>query len=416
VKYTDIIRFSFQNLTHKKLRSWLTILGIVIGVASVVALVSIGEGAQAQIQSRLSGFGADIITVSPGFSRSEGRGFGFGGGGFGGGGGSSSKNLTQSDLRIVKTTSGILYADGIVSQRAEISYAGQFATFSINGVDTSVWKYMETTALASGRYLNPGDSNVVVIGNGVATTFTQQPITINRIITIQGINFKVIGILQASGVPGGADSTIYMPIQNAIQIFSLPQNKLSSISVKAADASQVQNISDDIAQRLRITRHVTANTQDFTVSNSLSTQTQISSITSTLTLFLAAIASISLLVGGIGISNTMFTSVIERTKQIGILKSLGATDGEIMKIFLTESGLIGLLGGIAGAVIGVIASFVISEIGIRLIGGGATSTTVIKPDLIFIAIGFSFIIGALSGVFPARRAARLQPVEALRYE
>ncbi len=413
MKYTDIVRFSLSNITHKKLRSWLTILGIVIGVASVVALVSIGEGAQASITSRLGGLGADMITVSSGFSRTGRGGFGFGGGGFGEGG-ATTKNLTESDVMIIKSTAGVLYVDGIASGRGELSYGGEFTTISVQGVDTNVWKNMITTGLASGRYLATGDTNVIVIGSNVASMF-KTPLTINRMVSIEGANFKIVGILQSSGGFGGSDSTVFMPVQNARQIFNLPLNKISSISIKVNDASMAINISDAITQRLIITRHDTANTQDFTVTSSAAAQQQVSSITGTLTLFLAAIASISLLVGGIGISNTMFTSVLERTRQIGILKSLGATDNEVMKIFLTESGLIGLIGGITGAVIGIAASFVITEIGIRIIGNAGT-VTVISPQLVAAAIGFSFIIGALSGVFPARRAARLQPVEALRYE
>jgi putative ABC transport system permease protein len=415
MKYSDIVRFSFQNLTHKKLRSWLTILGIVIGVASFVALVSIGEGATSQITSRLGGLGADTITVSAGFSRAAtDRGFEFGGGGSS----ATSKNITESDARIIKTTPGVLYVDGTVSERADMTYVGQTASVNVQGVDTSVWRYMMTTTLSSGRYLTTGDANVIVIGSNVATLF-KQAVTLNSIVSIDGVSFKVVGVLAATqniGPGGGGDSGVYMPIQTARQIFDLDSVKLSSISVKVSDATQIQTVAGDIEQRLLVTRRVTNSTKDFTVTTAAALQSQISSVSSTLTLFLAAISTISLLVGGIGISNTMFTSVIERTKQIGILKSLGMTDGEIMKVFLTESGLLGLIGGLVGAVIGVVASFGISELGLRLLGGGVSSIASINISIILFGVAFSFVIGALSGVFPARRAAKLQPVEALRYE
>jgi len=179
---------------------------------------------------------------------------------------------------------------------------------------------------------------------------------------------------------------------------------------------------NQLTTNLMLIRHVTNSTRDFTVSSSLSAQQSISSISSTITYFLGGIASISLLVGGIGIANTMFMSVVERTRQIGVLKSLGTTNNEVMKIFLTEAGLIGLIGGIIGAIFGIIMSGLIS-----LLGGGnflsfgpRNSTqgfqTVVTPQVIILVIGFSLFIGAVSGLFPARRAAKLEPVEALRYE
>ena len=413
VKTYDILRFGFNSLTQRKLRSWLTVLGIIIGVASVVALISIGEGAQAQVQSRLSGLGADIITITPGRARAT------GGGGFGGFGGGvsagTSGNLTEDDVRVIKTTQGILYVNGIVSGRSEISYLSESSSVSIQGVDTSVWRFMETTGLASGRYLNPGDTNVVVLGNRIANQLFKQPLTINKQITIEGKTFKVVGILQSAGGFGQQDSAIYMPKEMARQVLDTNSKTLSSISIKVADSSQVQTIANQTQDKLRVTRHVQGDRQDFTVSTSQAIQSQISSVTATFTLFLAAIAGISLLVGAIGISNTMFTSVMERTRQIGILKSLGSTDREIMKIFLVEAGLIGLFGGILGVLFGITAAGIISELGVR-IGFQGAFTTVVRPELIIFAILFSTIVGALSGLLPAKRAAGLEPVEALRYE
>ena len=412
VKAYDIFRFAFNSLTQRKLRSWLTVLGIIIGVASVVALISIGEGAQAQVQSRLGGLGADVFTISPGFQRATGGG-GFGG--FGGGGAQTSGNLTEDDVRVVKTTQGILYVNGIVSGRGEISYLSESSSVSIQGVDTSVWRFMETTQIESGRYLNPGDTNVIVIGNRIANQLFKQPLTLNRQITIEGRAFKVVGILQSSGGFGQQDSTIYMPKEMAREILDVNIKKVSSISVKVADSSQVQEIANQTQDKLKITRHVQGSRQDFTVSTSQALQSQISSVTATFTLFLAAIAGISLLVGAIGISNSMFTSVMERTRQIGILKSLGATDREIMKIFLTEASLIGLFGGILGVLFGITAAGLLSEVGIR-IGFQGAFTAVVRPELVIFVILFSVIVGALSGLLPAKRAAGMEPVEALRYE
>ncbi|MBU5537178.1 MAG: ABC transporter permease [Candidatus Aenigmatarchaeota archaeon] len=416
MKLGDIIKLSMNSITHRRLRSWLTILGIVIGVAAVVALVSIGQGMQARVTEQLSGLGADLITVSPGFSRAEAGGFRFRVGVFGGFG--ARGNLTESDMRIIKTTPGVLYVNGIVSGRADISYLGQSASVNIQGVDTSVWRFMETVKLESGRYLSVGDSNVVVIGNRVANDMFKQPITLNRQIQIDGRNFRVVGILSSSGFIGQQDSSVFMPRDIARKILDLNSNRLSSISIKAADSSIAQDVAAQIESRLMMARHVTKDTQDFTVSTAQAIQEQVSSITQTITLFLGSIAAISLLVGGIGIANTMFTSVMERTRQIGVLKALGMTNFEVMKIFLIESALMGLFGGIAGVLLGFLVSVGISELGIRFFGPGAGGgiTTVITPELVLFAIGFSVFIGIMSGLLPARRAANLQPVEALRYE
>jgi putative ABC transport system permease protein len=426
MRLNDIIKLSMNSLSHRGLRSWLTILGIVIGVAAVVSIISIGLGTQQIISSQLGGLGADIITISSGFERAF-------GGGFGGPGGpgrereqatTTTQNLTTKDVQIIKSVSGVQFVNGIISDRLDVSYLGQSASVSVQGVDPLAWREITTSELESGRYLTPSDENAIVIGNRVAEDMFKKPLVLNTQISIEGKTFSVVGILKASGSfggGGGSDNTIFMPISAARTIVEdMGTNQFSSIQAKVADAELVNETMTSIEEKLMLSRHQTASTKDFTITSSQAMQETISSVMSTMNLFLTGIAAISLLVGAIGIANTMFMSVMERTRQIGTLKALGATNFEVMKLFVFESAMIGFMGGLIGIFLGFIAAGTISELGIRMIGTGmrgmGESMAVITPELILFSIGFSVVIGALSGLLPARRAASLQPVEALRYE
>lgn len=396
------------------MRSWLTIIGIVIGVDAIVAIISIGDGLQASVQKSLGSLGADLITVSPGYSRATGTGPGQGPQG----GGVSTVNLTDKDLNVIKQVSGVILVNGIVSGRSDMILGNEKTSVSISGVDISVWRSIVTTELESGRYLQPGDSNAVVIGYSLAHNVFLQPITQNRPVTIGGKTFKVVGIFAQSGGFGGTDNAVYMPADSARDVITstVERNHFTSITVKIADQNLADIVKADIEQKLMMSRHVNSRTRDFTVTAFASIQQQISSVTQAITLFLGAIAAVSLLVGAVGIANTMFMSVMERTRQIGLLKSLGATDNEVMKLFLIESGLFGVVGGVIGVTTGILISVLISSIGLQMMGPGGTMSTVVSPQLIIFALAFSIIVGVLSGVMPARTAAKMNPVDALRFE
>src|SRR3989338_1264444 len=329
MKFRKSFKLALNILLHSKLRSWLTIIGIVIGVAAIVAIVSIGEGAQVNVQERLSGLGADLITVSPGFERASG---GFRGG-FGGGihsmesssTTSKAKNLTNKDLQIIKSIEGVGFVNGVVSGRADVFYLAESASVSVQGVDPLAWRNIATTELDSGRYLNAGDTNVVVIGSRVAKSTFKQPLVLNRAVTIEGRLFKVVGILKEAGSGGGDDNRIIMPIEQARSVLeNVGNEKFDSIVIKASDINFVDQIVSDADSKLMLSRHVTAKTKDYSVTSSKATQERIQSVTETFTIFLGAIAAVSLLVGAVGIANTMFTSVLEKTKEIGIMKAIGA--------------------------------------------------------------------------------------------
>ncbi|MCH8329684.1 MAG: ABC transporter permease [Nanoarchaeota archaeon] len=420
MKLQKSFKLALNILLHSKLRSWLTILGIVIGVAAIVAIVSIGEGAKVSVQERLSGLGADLITISPGFDRASG---GFRGG-FGRHGGSSetptlsseSKNLTKRDIQAIKSIDGIKYIDGVISGSADIFYLAESSSGTINGVDPLAWRNIVTTELEAGRYLNPSDKNVIVIGNRIAKSTFKQPLTLNRAVTIEDRLFKVVGILKESGGFGGDDNRIFMPIDTARDILEdVGKEKFDSIVVKVDNPDLVDTVLEQIETKLMISRHVTERNKDFSITSSKATQERIQDITQTFTIFLAAIAAVSLLVGAVGIANTMFTSVLEKTKEIGVMKAIGARNFDIMVIFLINSGMVGLVGGILGIGLGSAISSILPNV-LSGFGPGGQLKTVIPISLLISALLISIVIGMIAGIIPAYSASKLKPVDALRYE
>lgn len=420
-------QLALNILIHSPLRSWLTIIGIVIGIAAVVSIVSISLGAQKQLQDRLGSLGADVITVSPGFSRAAGAMGGFRMEGFGGDRGSSSggKNLTSKDILVLKSISNVKYVMGQISGQEDMTFLSKTASVSIRGVDASVWKDITTEKIGSGRFLTQGDSLAVVLGGNTKSVFGADT-PINSKIIINGKSFNVAGILQSStGMGGGERVTVYMPIETArVVLDRAGQEDLDSISVKISDVS----LSDDtvalITDKLMMSRGIlNAKKQDFSVSSPTSMQETISQTMNTMGLFLGAIAAISLLVGGIGIANTMFTSVLEKTKEIGIMKAIGTKNQDILAIFLLNSGMIGFVGGMGGVILGVFCSGLIGYLGSSTSAteggmglGRIFGSTAVTPQLLIFALAFSVIIGMIAGAIPAYRASKLNPVDALRYE
>lgn len=424
MKIRTSLKIALNIIIHSKIRSWLTVIGIVIGIAAIVSIISIGQGAQKTLEANLNTLSADMITINSGFSRASGASAGFHGGDFGGpsGGGESRtsqgptpKNLTYRDVIVLKSVPNVAYVMGIVSGSVDtVSYLGKSSRGSIMGVDPAVWRDMTSTELASGRYLIQGDVNCVVIGGRIASsTFTN--LQVNRQISIAGKSFKIIGILKESG--GSDDSRIIMPIENAVTILANKDKKtFDSIQIKIKDISLTDDTVAQITSKLMMSHGILqASKQDFSITTLKSMQERIGSALSTMSLFLSAIAAISLIVGAIGIMNTMFTSVLERTKEIGILKALGSRNKDILMIFLFNSGIIGLVGGILGIILGVVASTLISSAAGISLGRFALSTYV-SPTLVIGVFAISMFIGLVAGAIPAYRASRLRPVDALRFE
>ncbi|MFH1211269.1 MAG: ABC transporter permease [archaeon] len=423
MRVSKSVKLAYNILSHSKLRSWLSIVGIVIGVASVIAIMSLGTGMQLALEQRLGTLGADVITISPGFSRASG-----GQAGFrirddtGGSTGTTVQNLTNKEVQALKLVPNIAYIQGVVSKRADIGYLDETTTSTVKGVDTKVWKDMETTGLEAGRYLSQGDKNVAVIGYNVATERFKQDIPLNRQITIEGKPFRVVGILKASeglGIGGQTSSTVYIPIETArTTLEDVGTKEFTSIEIRVKDTNLIDDTLTQIESRLMLVRAVNERTKDFSVTSVKALQETIASTLSTMTLFLSAIAAISLLVGAVGIANTMFTTVLEKTKEIGIMKSIGAKNRDVLLMFLFNSGMVGLAGGILGGLIGIGASYLMSRFILSGLDLGRVSlgSAVVNPQTLALVLGLSLFIGIMAGIIPAYRASKMNPVDALRYE
>jgi len=419
------LQLSFNMLIHSKLRSYLTIIGIVIGIGAVVSILAVSQGAQRHLEEQLSSLGAGTLTISPGFSRAMGSGGGFrtGGGlpteGFRGRdqttSSSTQKNLTIKDIIVIKGVSNVKSVMGVVSGRVSVDYLGKSASVSIQGVDTEVWKDFTNIELYSGRYLTKGDLNSIVVGNRVANSIFKDGMQINRQVTIEGKTFKIVGILKASG---SDDSTIFMPIAMAREVLEdVGEDEFGSISIKVYDVELTESTIEEVERKLMLSRGILQEKdKDFSISNPAAMQETITSSISSISLFLAAIAAISLIVGAVGIANTMFTSVLEKTKEIGIMKAIGAQNKDILLIFLFNSGLLGLIGGIGGIILGVIGAGYIGGLAGGSIGRISFSSTYFSPTLIIGAFLISIVVGMVAGAIPAYRASKLKPVDALRYE
>jgi putative ABC transport system permease protein len=399
---------------HSKLRSWLTILGIVIGVGAVVGIMSIGGGMQERMSDQLGGLGGDLLTLRVGYSRGASM-FGpsdrDGGGAFGTGATATDEEpvLDRTDIQALKSIPDIELIDTRISGTVEVSYFGKSGTVSLTGVDQAVWSRITTSEIKEGRMLDAADQNVVVIGARLAESYFDKPIGINQMITIESNVFRVVGILDEES------NSIYMPIQMAYQVLEDSENGVyDSIIIKIKDEEQLDAVMAKIEDKLMMVRHVTDKTQDFSLISSKQMQETRSAMMSTMNTFLLAIAAVSLIVGAVGIANTMFTSVLEKTKEIGIMKAIGARNKDIMRIFLLHAALIGLVGGVLGIFFGALLSgalpALMGETG--MLRGG----TFVALNSVIIALSVSVGIGVISGIIPAYRASKLKPVDALRYE
>jgi putative ABC transport system permease protein len=406
-RWTSFLATVWLGLSTHKLRSFLTMLGIVIGVGAVIILMSIGKGATAQILANIQSMGSDLITVRPGASM------------FGGVRSGVSATLTMEDAEAIAEQ--VPYISAVApsySSNLQLVVSGENTNAQVTGTSPE-YMSMNNLALASGAFFTEYEyqqgAKVAVLGANVAQTLFPNSDPIGQQMRMGGNIVRVIGVLESKEViMGGPDDAVFIPLTAMQQMVAQPRTAqgeqvVSSISLTVTDEKQTDNVVADITSLLR-TRHRLAPSadDDFSVLSIQEIANTISQATSTMTLLLGAIAAISLLVGGIGVMNIMLVSVLERTREIGIRKALGAREHDIWIQFLIEAAFLTLVGGIIGVIIGWLVSYFISSLGLM--------TTVVTPDIVIMAVSVSVGIGLFFGFYPAWNASRLNPIEALRSE
>jgi putative ABC transport system permease protein len=410
---SENFKIALRALRANKLRSILTMLGIVIGVATVVALLSIGKGATASITSSIQNSGSNLLTVSPGRAQ------------FGPAGEGASRqqsHLYYTDYELLQK----ILMDKVTSiapsyQSAYVVKSGdQSIDVGVTGV-TQDYQTVRSYEVADGRFIMDGDNKsqamVAVLGSQTATDLFGGLSPVGKTIAINGIKFEVVGVLVSKGSSGfaSADDAIFIPLDTGYdKLYGSNANyngkkTINNIIVSVKTTDLMNTVSAEIQYLLRRSHNLAAGDQpDFNVLNQTDLLNTLSSVTRTLTIFLGAIAGISLLVGGIGIMNIMLVSVTERTREIGLRKAVGATRNQILVQFLIETVTLSLLGGIIGILLGVGIATVFSATGLI--------SSVVTANSILLAFIFALMIGVFFGLYPAFRAANLHPMEALRYE
>ena len=398
MQHLDLLNYSIKNLSNRKLRSYLTILGIVIGIAAIVTLISVAQGVNAFIMNQLGMLGGNWITITPGSLRQSIL------------GGTTGELTTQDGnaLRAVPGVQDIMYELQIM--RLPVQYKDETANAMGGGWTSNVFLFTSLIEIGEGRPFKENERHVVVIGYNLANDLFKEKVRLNQLIKIGNTTFRVVGITKKStGLAATTGSMVAMPLDDAREFLGnqrLP-NQVDEIGVLVAEGYDTDKVGELLTIKMRQLHHVGENNEDFTVMTPSFIAERVNLITGTLELFLSGIAGIALLVGGIGIANTMFMSVMERTREIGVLKAIGATDNMVLEVFLIEAGIIGLVGGALGLLLAAMATLVLNYFGVP---------TDISPELATFGLLFSLTVGVVAGFFPARRAAKLLPVEALRYE
>ncbi|MBS3070603.1 ABC transporter permease [Candidatus Micrarchaeota archaeon] len=407
VAVIELFKLAMNNLRERRLRSLLTIIGIFIGITAVVALMSLGDGLQNVVVGQFSSIGADKITImgSNGFAASPFV------------SASLPNPLTTDDVRVVRRTRGVQEAGGMLFSSVKAEYKKEEKNTFLLGLPEDETRALveegQNIEVSEGRTLKTDDKGVIVIGSYTSDGLFKRKIYVGETLKIEGKDFKVVGILKTRGSRFD-DDAIYMNGEEARTLTNKPKLE-SIIMARVKKGESPEKVAAAVSENLRKHRNVEKGSEDFVAQTSEQLAQSFATILGVVQGVIVGIAAISLLVGGIGIMNTMYTSVVERTKEIGLMKAVGARNSDITLLFLFESGLLGLLGGIVGVLIGAGLSK-IAEAAVQQALSANTFVAAISPGLVVGALLFGFIIGTASGVLPARRAASLKPAVALRYE
>jgi putative ABC transport system permease protein len=409
-KYLMVMRVSVQSLVAHKMRSFLTMLGVVIGVAAVIALVAVGQGTQAQVVSQFQSLGSNLLTVSP-FTN-----FDFRRGGLQ----QNVRQLTDADVDAIRglATAIARVAPEYRANNTTVSYAGKTASPEVTGV-TADYAPVRNWTVSRGRFIAPEDDDnlamVAVLGPQVVTDLfgSASVDPIGETIRINRQNYEVVGVLRSKGTSGpqNQDDVIFLPLRTSqLKLGGAGTNTVRSINLSVKSADQMDLAQAQVTAILRTLHGLeTGADNDFVVQNQADILSTVEQTTGTFTTLLGSIAAISLLVGGIGIMNIMLVSVTERTREIGLRKAVGAKRRDVLIQFLAEAMVLSVLGGLIGVALGIGGAQLISP----LLG---SSKALVTPQSVVLALAVSLGIGIFFGFYPANRAARLNPIDALRYE
>ncbi|MGN6362318.1 MAG: ABC transporter permease [Thermomicrobiales bacterium] len=411
MNFFQTLRVALASLRSNMLRTFLTMLGIIIGVAAVIALLGIGNGATANIQANIIRNGTNLLTINPAQTRQNGVFTG-----------TASQTLTYEDAQALAdlgTEAGIAAVSPERNNNAQVAIGRSNTNARIAGV-TQAYQSVHDADVSEGRFITSQDvdsvATVAVLGANQVTTLFNGADPLGETININGQPYQVVGVMAAKGGNGfgSADDNIFVPLTTSLhRLFGfrsagIAGQPVSSIAVKATSAKDVNEASDQITTMLEGLHHTRPGADDFSITNQQSQLDTLSSVTGTLTLFLGVVAGISLLVGGIGVMNIMLVSVTERTREIGIRKAIGARRGDILRQFLTEAVVMSMLGGLLGIALGVGAS--------RAVTASHFATAIVSNSAIVLAFSVAVVVGVFFGFYPASRASRLDPIDALRYD
>jgi putative ABC transport system permease protein len=409
-----VVKQVVRNLLTRKGRSFLTILGIVIGVAGVIIIISLGAGAQSLILGQVTKLGSNLINIMPGKANDSGapaQAYGI-----------QITTMNLDDSVALRDKSRVPHAIGVtgaVTSSATVRWQNKEADTRFIGVEYTYPDVVNNVSLAAGRFFDEreekGLANVIVLGSTVKEELFGDDEAIGKVVKIKSIPFQVIGVIAERGsfMFQNQDDQVFIPVSIAQhQILGISHIQVIYMKVDSAENMErtIEDVNQVLTERHRIKRDVD---KDFTVRSLADAIKALTAITDALRLFLVAMAAISLIVGGIGILNIMLVTVAERTREIGLRKAVGATNKLILRQFLLESGVMTFSGGIIGIILGSLVSF-LAALGAR--ATGLDWAFIISPISIFLAIGTSILTGIIFGLYPAYKASRLNPIEALRYE